>query len=377
MKQDNLCQALEEIEIKLSHGEYPQVCHSVVKGNIYLVLHKKLNDSVFTVYRVRIEAMDDNEKKALCFYIDDGFDEWISYETRYQKLYQIDSKLRKFPAQACQFSLFNLEDFAENPDAKEEVSKQLSDKIFKARVTTTQEQFEAQLESDNSGAKIVIKVYDDDDVLMNRMILENICAQLKSPKLEANKTSIVHCTYVSDIGEIYCRLHGSNEMHTIKQIIHRLTRHGILDTYRVNGLDLNGTTSNLLRLVFDKSNGRWYRAVILPSIVRENNMARCKFVDYGRIKYIEHENIYSLERLSMALSKYPHQTIIVRLDRLNGHELSSAIVQQLRDLLCCHKAISMKMVTPSEIPLVDVWKIIDKLHFHINFAIRKAIEFEK
>lgn len=273
--------------------------------------------------------------------------------------------------------MFNLDDFAEHPDTKNEVSRQLTDQIFKAKVTSTQDQFEAQLGSDDTEAKIVIKLYNDDEVLMNKMILQNICAQLKPPTLEAQKTSIVYCTHVNDLGDIYCRLYGSKEMHIIKQIVHRLTCDGIKDTYRANQLDLNDTTSKILRLVFDTSNGRWYRAMILPSIARQNNTVKCKFVDYGYIKNVEHENIYNLEKLSMALCKYPHQAIIVRLEGMNGNKFSPKIIKQLRDLLCCHKPISIEVATQSEIPLVNVWKVIDKVICHINFAIQKEIEIEK
>lgn len=343
-----------------------------------MAIHK--GETAFESYRVRIETIKQKEKTALCFYIDDGFQEWLSFDSADPKLYQLDRNLFQIPVQAIHFSLFNLEDFAENTDATEVIVKELSDKLFVAKIKSTEAQFKKQLESDDSEPRINVILYDtstDDDILVNRELIRKICARMQPPQLEPIKTNIVNVTHINESGDIFCRMQGSKEMDVIKQIIHRLTSNGISDAYRVQKNDLNAAESNVLYLVRYESNGKWYRAKILSSISQQSSNALCKFIDYGNIEPIELENIYDLQRLSLALSKYPYQAMTARLHDLKYEEHTPKVIKRLEELLISPKPIYFEVVTRSEFPFVNVWKIVDGLHCNINEAIRREIRLQQ
>lgn len=376
--QEQLNHDLEEIESKLSRGIYPEIIKNVIVGGIYLTVHELSASqgsysSTYTAYRIQVKALNEEEKLALCFYIDDGFEEWLpldATEPKDLKFYQISCELCEIPPQAIHFSLFNLEDFAENSQAKDEVAKYLSDMQFVVKVKSTKEQYESQQEA-NLDARVTVIFYDmttEDDVNVNKTILENTCSKLRPPQLEQNRSTVVHVTHVSDCGDIYCRIHNSKEMHHIKQLINRLTCNGIGDAYRVDANDLASITKTL-RLVFDVVDKRWYRATILINRFPQK-LTQCQFVDYGQIKYIEPHNIYKLEKLSTALSKYPPQAIVVRLNDFHSSECTPKVVDRLRELLCCQKTVFIQTVNRTEIPMVNVWKRIDNVLCKINDSIR-------
>lgn len=368
---------MEKIEENFSRGIYPEPCENVIVDGIYLVTaHEITEDSTrptLTVYRIKVKKIDDDKKLALCFYIDDGFEEWISLvDSNELKLYQISRELLKIPPQAIHFSLFNLEDFAENGLAQSEAAQSLSNRQFLAKIKSTKEQYEKQLMA-NGVAKVNVMLFDmskEENVNMNKEILGNICSKLRPPQLEQNQSTVVHVTHVSDIGEIHCRHHNSKEMHHIKQLINRLTQNGINEAYRLDAGDLNDVTSKALRLVYDSTDKRWCRAMVLPSQMPRRNMARCQFVDYGHIKFVEHEHMYKLERLSTALSKYPPQSIVVRLNGFQPNDYTTNIIRRLRELLCCQKTVLIKSIDQSDIIAVDIWKHVGSLLCKINDAIR-------
>lgn len=372
--------ALVQIEQNLSNGIYPSVCQTVIDGGIYLTIQPSGDmPNEFTTYRVRVESIDDKKKKALCFYIDDGFQEWLSFDSSDSKLYQLERNLFEIPAQAIHFCLFNLEDFAENPLATEVAKKRLSDKCFTAKIKCTKDEFEKQVQSDDLEPRVRVILKDTDfDILVNKEMIQEICTKMQPPQLEPRKTNIVYVKHIDENGDIFCRLQGNKDMHLIKQIIHRLTADGIQDAYRVDPTELCAADKcNELRLVYDKLSGRWYRANILPSNAQSCQQALCKLVDNGQIKHIEHEHIYDLSRLSLALSNYPYQAIKVRLDGLDHKKYSPKVVERLRELLCCHKPIYFEVVTRSEVPFVIVWKMLNGIQCKINDSIQREIQLER
>lgn len=373
--------ALEQIESKLSNGVFPNICRNPSEGGIYLAVRQTLDsENPYATYRVRVETIKQTEKTALCFYIDDGFQEWLSYDAADPSLYQLDRDLFKIPAQVIHFTLFNLEDFAENTVAGDVIQKELKDKKFVAKIKMSHAQFDEQLESVDAVARINVILFDtstDADINVNKVLIERICERMRPPQLEPFKSSIVNVMHIGESGELFCRMHGSKDMHAIKQIIHRLTGGGIAEAYRVQKNDLIGAKVDALYLVLDKSSERWYRAQILPSMSQHSQKVMCKFIDYGHIKHIEYEDVYDLKRLSFALAKYPHQAITARLNDLEYEAYTPKLITRLRDLLVGHKPVSLEVVTRSEMAFVNVWKTVDGLQCNINEAIRREIHVER
>lgn len=329
-------------------------------------------------YRVRIEKVDENRRMALCFLIDYGDEEWWSFG----QIYEGDSKLFQLPAQAIRFSLFNLEDFAENPYAKPEVDEYLAGKTLIAEVKSTRVEYLAQCES-SVDAKVKAIFYDtssDEDVQLNKIILERICEKVAPPQLQCgNKWNPVYVSHISSEGDIYVQLYSDkgNTVHNIKQLIHRLTQNGIGKQFARTSPTSNDYTVNELYLVQDTNDLKWYRATILPTKSAITTTELCKYVDYGMTKHVPCENIYRLDLLSAALSKYPHQAILVRLHDVTNY--NPKIVARLRGLLCSGSPVLAQIVgVSSMIPMVSICKRLENnILCKINDTIRMEQEIER
>lgn len=388
--QESLNIALEQIESKLSKGVFTDMCRKVVIGGIYLAAHEdpksdECHSATIRVYRVQVQEIDDTQKMALCVYIDDGYEEWLSFDLddtekpKTLKIYRIPRELLNIPPQAIHFSLFNLEDFADNQYAKDEIIKHLRDKECLVKPKTTQSQYEMQ-QLVESNATINAMFYDINasvDILMNKRILENVCGKFHVPQLEENKT-VVYVTHINETGDIYCRLSTGTDIQQIEKLLNRFSSQGIDKKYRVTETDLSDITTNNLRLAYDSAEKRCYRATILPSRSSRDNLVLCRFVDYGNLKYIQPEHIFKLEKLSTALNRFPPQTIVVRLSELNDADYTPNVIKRLQRLLC-HKEppLIVQPVNRSVVPMVNIWKRVNGLLCKINDTIRMELEMEK
>lgn len=188
---------------------------------------------------------------------------------------------------------------------------------------STQAEYLAQCES-SVDAKIKAVFYDtssDEDVQLNKMILEKICEKIEPPQLQRSKWNPVNVSHITDSGDIYVQLYSDkgNTVHNIKQLIHRLTQNGISKQFARTKPTTNDYIANELYLIQDPNDLKWYRAAILPTKTSNGTSELCKYVDYGMTKNVPRENIYRLDLLSAALSKYPHQAIHVRLNDVTNY----------------------------------------------------------
>lgn len=371
----------------LSDTTRPQPCHAheILDGHLYLAVHKVPNvddPSQFSyhAYRVRIEEIDHEQKRALCFCIDDGYSEWLEYATT---LFHLNCNLLQYSAQAIHFSLFNLEDFEKNACACEQTHAQLLDKRFVARLKTTQEEFEKQLETDDSvDNRIKVILFNTStsvDRNVNKNIIEMIFKRMPPPQLNPRQANFVNVTHVCENGDVYCRLHGGKDMQAIEKILSGIK---ITDASRVNAKHLMSADGQLdiakkLYLAQNKRSGRYYRVKILPTNSKDAELfAMCRCVDYGFTKRVPFDDIYNLERLSYALFVYPFQSIFVQLNDINSCEYTDDGIARMREILCCGTAnqIQLNVLVRSEWPIVDAWKRIDGVDYCLNSAIKKALQ---
>lgn len=351
-KMDSL---LTDIELDLFTNR--KVAETLKIGTIYLVLIAEC------YHRVRIEKIDSPENQALCFYIDIGDQEWFPCN----EIYECDNKFIEFPAQAICFSLFGLEDFAENPNAKQHVEECLAGKSLIAEILTKENEYTTQMKSTDLDAKIQIILYDtssEEDVQLNPMILEKICEKTVAPQLERSKFNPVYISYISDSGDIHCQLQNSrSSLHYISKLIHQLTDGDLeLKQYRYVPKDVPNPTQNLY-LIFDEAEKKWYRAAILPTGSRPERKL-CKCVDYGMVLEVSHENIYRLDLLSAALSKYPAQAILIRLDKVSDY--NENVVARLRGLLNPTAPVIAQIVSAGPIPYVIIFKRLEQMNVQCN-----------
>lgn len=144
-----------------------QVANQILIGKIYLVLVSEC------WYRVRIERRDAAQNRALCFFIDAGDVDWFPIN----KIYHCDLKFVNFPAQAICLRLSGLEDFAENPNAKQNVDKYLAGKSLTAEILTKSDEYQLEVDSGDLGPKIRTILYDtssDEDIHLNSLISKKI-----------------------------------------------------------------------------------------------------------------------------------------------------------------------------------------------------------
>lgn len=325
-------------------------------------------------YRIRIEQIDRSNSRALCFLIDYGDEEWWSFE----QIYEGDAKLFKLAPQAIRFSLFGLEDFAENKDAKQHIDQYLAGKTLIAEVESDKAEYVVQYERDESNAKVKATFYDtssDDDVQLNKLILEKICEKLVAPQLQKKGGhNIVYISHITNNGDIYCQMYNERgNLHIIQQIIHNLTQSGFDRTTTT----YSPKTPSALYLVRDQDDSKWYRAAILANHSANAKSETCQYVDFGTIKQVARDEIYRLDLLSTALNKYPHQAIHVRLYGIDSY--NEKLIARLRGLLCASVAVYAQVVeTPSLIPMVNIWKRMEnQVLCKINDAIRMEQEIER
>lgn len=381
---DELGETLGYIEDEfLSELTRPQPCndHDIIDGHLYLAVHKIPDIEMpkqfnYHAYRVRVEEIDRTQKRALCFYIDDGYSEWLEYKTN---LFHLNRNLLKYSAEAIHFSLFNVEDFEVNSYACEEIRRQLlSNKCFVATVKSTQTQFEKQLETLDSDALIPVILFDtstDDDRNVNKDILEKILKRMEPPQLNPRNTNIVDITHVCENCDVYCRLRESKEMQLIEQILDRIIKTIDIGAYRIDPQQSMKNDGKMkLHLIHDKISERFYRAIILPTESKQPQ-PMCRCVDYGFVKCVPFDDIYNLERLSLALSSYPHQAILVQLNGIDGSlEYTADSIQRIRERLVCDKPIYLDVVVQSEWPIVEAWKTKDGIRYLVNGLIQRTLK---
>lgn len=363
---------LTDIELALFSNK--KVAETIHIGKIYLVMISEC------WYRVRIERKSMEQKRVCCFFIDVGDEDWYPID----EIYMCDPGFVRFPAQAICLTLRGLEDFAENPNSRQQVEDHLANKSLIAEILTKQDDYVAKMKSNDSEAKIQTILYDtssDEDVQLNPLIMKKICQTTEAPQLQRAKINHVNISHITDTGDIYCQLTSSkSSLQYINKLIHQLTD-GSFDfsKYRyvasdVNG-DVDGNVMAGLYLIYDKSEDKWYRAAILPMHMPKTE--KCICIDYGMAKTIDREHIFRLDLLSDALRLYPKQAILVRLNEISSY--NENVIARLRGLLNPTATVMAQVVSGNNIPLVNIYKRLEttKVLCKINDTIRMEQELEK
>lgn len=296
-------------------------------GNIYIVIVSECT------YRVRIDRNMLVEKQSLCFLIDVGDEEWFNMD----EIYECKEQFLKFPAQAICLSLFGLEDFAENPSAKEHLDNMLTHKALIGEVLSNQDEYEAQLASEDQAAKVRVGLYDtssDEDVHLNNVILTMICDSYVAPALQPVGYTNAVISHVDDEAAVYCQLRSSSGgLQYVQKLIHHIVHYDFnQDQHRICSSEIvakENTPQKPVYLVKDNETAKWYRATVLD---RNGSDYRMFYVDFGMTRLVNGTNIFRLDSLSAALNRYPYQAIKCRLHDINEKPTAS-VVASLRGYL--------------------------------------------
>lgn len=322
---DNL---IVDIELDLMQN---RIRPSTVKvGHIYLVVVSECT------YRVRVDRLDFAQSRCLCFYIDNGDEEWFPLD----QIYVCKAQFLQFPAQAICLSLFGLEDCAENPNAHTHLDAVLTNKTLIADVASKRDDYEKQEASLDETARVVVALYDtssDEDVQLNNVILDRICEDGVTPTLRPIGITNVQIGHVTDDGEVFCQLRTtSGGIHYVQKLIHHLVQFGFNpDNHRYVPNDdkatrtlVGGEPQPPVYLVQDADDQKWYRASIVGRRNADDSQYEMFYVDVGARCVVPADRIYRLDSMCVVLYKYPFQAIACRLFEV--HEITTSMVASLR-----------------------------------------------
>lgn len=270
------------------------------------------------------------------------------------------------------FSLYGLEGFEDNPHAKSHLDKILAGKTVVAEVISRREEYD-------EGQKIKALLFDtsgEEDINLVEQLLTDICAATPPPQLERAGVTHVTISHISDGGEVYCQIRNSGIGYIKKLIDSVVGNRDALDRHR--GLRDSPTTSYdgpHRYLIFDRLSASWFRATVAEKrpLNKEHKMM-C--IDFGCSKVVADRDIYLIEPLSMALSKYPPLAVKCRL--FNIPPVTENVVARMKGLLTSDSATLMKMAIQGSVPHVNVYKRLEtnNIMFCVNETLRMEQELE-
>ncbi|XP_011179383.2 uncharacterized protein LOC105210260 [Zeugodacus cucurbitae] len=358
---------MSEIEAHMSTQKTRPL--SLACKNIYLVC---INECW---HRVRVEELDKPNATARCFFIDFGDSDWVAVS----ELYICEAQFLRLPAQAVPLSLFGLEDFAGNPNARRHLDAMLSSKSVVGEILTKESDF-YNTESSACG-KIQVVLYDtstEEDVNLNSLLLSKICDDTPQPEIKHKGATNVLVSHICDEGDLYLQILNTDFKYVQKLIRQLIESKFKRDQHKITATDLK--RSNLFLICEDSADGeaQWYRGALadMPNYRVEDEEFDIFYVDYGITRRTHISNIFRLESLSTALSKFPRQAIRARLH--NIPPISKSIVGRMRALLPANCAAFVKMNKPGKLPYVTVYRRHESSDMlcNINEDIRMEAELE-
>uniref|UniRef100_A0A182YAV2 Tudor domain-containing protein 7 n=1 Tax=Anopheles stephensi TaxID=30069 RepID=A0A182YAV2_ANOST len=305
---DKMDSLITDIEMSMmSEQESAKRDVTAAVGEYYLV---SISDCWF---RVRVVEINYETNQCQCFFIDIGDSEQIALD----QLYRCEQQYLDLPAQALCFTLEGLEDFSENPTAKQILGQRINHRVLIGMILSRREEYEQSERRDGIGSSsLKVVLYDTssaEDEVVNPILLQQICKSMPVPELNRKAVNYVSITYVDDQGDVYCQLDGA--MNYIQKLITNLTQANALEDQH-RGLYSSKATEQQLYLVQDETDGKWYRAVL--DAEESGPYCRMLYVDVGCRRRANVQHIYRLDSLSLGLRSYPPQAIRMRMFELPG-----------------------------------------------------------
>lgn len=353
------------IETKMSEPAHPKTVEGKPEvGTVYL-----LNNDIGW-FRVRCQEVDAEGRQMLGFYVDQGNEEWLDVNT----VFVCDKEFLSVPEQAVLFSLFGMDAMEGNPYAKPILERQLMERAFVAELVTREEEYEEE-------TKIKVVLYDTsgaDDVNLVEQLHERICEAGRPPQLNAVAPTQVKVTYVSDRGDVICQVPNTGFEYVQRLVQTVVQKEDSMIHCRGLKENLASGDAATRYLVFDRENDSWYRAVLK---VRHPQTARHQMycLDFGHQVQVAEADIYHLEPLCKALSRFP--AMALRLELYDIPKMNARIISRIRDLLELQSMGMVKVLFGAGldgIPRVNFYKRFDSNHLIvcINDTLRLEHDLE-
>lgn len=320
--------------------------------------------------RVTCQEIDTAGKRFLGLFVDLGMQEWLPMESAHH----CQDRFCKLPGQAILFTLFGLESMEENPHAKAILDSRLYNKTMVAEILSRADKFE---ESGRIRA-VLFDTSGDEDVNVTELLQQDICAAGKPPALSATGLTQVTVTHISDRGDVFCQIPGSGVAY-VNKVLEKLSQNEELLS-RHQGLNENlSAGDNATRyLVLDRQSGDWLRA-ILKVRHRQTELHAMYCLDMGYQITVSEKDIYHLEPMSLALSRYP--ALALRCQLYDVPPMDTRLVSRIKGLLGSQcLALARVMKSLGQIPKVNLYLRIQgkeqKLMCCINDTLRLEHELE-
>ncbi|XP_026481498.1 tudor domain-containing protein 7A-like [Ctenocephalides felis] len=314
----------------------------------------------------RIQVLEVQDERALCFFIDIGGESWhLQVE-----LYVLDKKFRYVSAQAILFQLAGLEEYAENKYALELLNEYMLNKSLIAEVL-----------QDENGESAVFPVilfdtYTEEDVNLNDLLKKKIKDEEKSPKLreKGRINDKIFVSYICDNGDVYIQIRNETFTYLMSQIQHvndmGFSNEDIADSVKL----LHERSSDRMYLTAKPEENKCYRVIAIGPV--DKGQVPVYFVDYGFTGVADTSKIIATFKVSSVIDEFPHQALKVT---LSGFEdFTPSLVSRLRGCLFNNNPILVKVLENAEVPVVEIFmRTRDQLLISVNNAIQNEMELEK
>lgn len=329
-----------DYELKLSTGEKKEKVASNIRiGGFYFTTYTEKNR--VRVMRIQIADVEESRRKAQCYFIDLGEDEWVSFD----RIYVLDPTMLEIPAQAIRFSLADLDVF-NDAEIEDEAINQLFNNHLIAEIRTAEDEF---LCGGTGSIKAIFYLKSNGNKInLNLKIAITASKYFEPIELEEDRLMNATITHVNDFGIIHCHLCEENAIPYICQLIKQVTKR-IDPKYHAKDL----STGNIY-LVYDEYDKAWYRAMLMS--MEHSGDHLFKFIDYGMVGRVNIKNVYQLKELSGVLNAFPQQFVAVR---LSNAEQTPEFIKCLQGHLQKGDVVSMDVIKKNIIPSVKIWKRID------------------
>lgn len=332
-----------------------------------------LVNSIYLVQRLsswyRVRCMEVDNGRFLGFFVDQGNEEWLPTDG---SLFFCEQRFQGLPGQAVTFTMFGMETVEENPHARPILERALQDKAFVAEIRTN-------AEDHVEGARIRAVFYDtsgNEDINLSETLYEEICKAAKPPQLKGTGVNQVYITHVTDQGDVFCQLRGSDKEYVQKTIdklvlnTESLSRHrGLHET----GANAGGVTRYL---VFDRLSGNWSRAVLkVRHPQSRENVMFC--LDTGCQVKVAVDDIYHLEPLSRPLSRYP--PLAIRCQLYDIPHMQPTVLSRIKGLLEAQPIALAKVIVNSEmdrVPQINLYQRVEAKNNHIIVCVNDTLRME-
>lgn len=248
-------------------------------------------------HRIKILEMNDDDVYCIC--IDNGDYEWIPRDD----IYVCKPEFLNVAPQAFKLSLFDLEDFENNPSVNQQaLYEPFVYKSLVAEIMMNQEYWTL-----NKAKPVVVILYDtstDDDINLNEKLMSSILGSVSTPTLSQSESNQIIVTNIGDDG-VYGQLVKSSVY--IQQLINKVPKED-LGTHRGLYEDANlASGRKKVYIVYDAKKKNWFRARYEKSM--DPSVHVMYMIDHGYFGKFNIQDIYRLDKLSYVLPLYPPQCI--------------------------------------------------------------------